>query len=263
MKAKRLYDCGHVQNIEVSWIRANCLPEMKKDVYKVSLSLCEKSFNCSVWLQSWQRQVVSMSVHYVMLFLSSASLDIHVRIPEFLTCTEQLQEWNQPRPKRVVVIPVVELSSRKNKLLKKEGDAFPVLSCYDPRPVSMRSADPQLIETLRVHLLTVNPPCALLQLLVPPVHVALHDHQYDGSNKYESTAVTLRVRCQSVPPEELQNACLACFQTFLLKQSCKVTRLELTRLERDTTRYAVVCSSSTPSQNHTATRESRCFKTYQ
>ena len=35
---KRLYDCGHVQNIEVGtsisyvWVRADCLLEMKKNV---------------------------------------------------------------------------------------------------------------------------------------------------------------------------------------------------------------------------------------
>lgn len=38
-KAKRIYDCGHVQNIQVCvyssflWIRADCVPEMKKILY--------------------------------------------------------------------------------------------------------------------------------------------------------------------------------------------------------------------------------------
>ena len=51
-KAKRLYECGHVQRIMVQtshslhWFRAECLPEMKKDiVYKVVLSISRKSFD--------------------------------------------------------------------------------------------------------------------------------------------------------------------------------------------------------------------------
>lgn len=50
-KARSLYDCGHVQNIEVGtstdacvWLRADCLPEMKKDiVYKILMSMSEKT----------------------------------------------------------------------------------------------------------------------------------------------------------------------------------------------------------------------------
>lgn len=36
------------------------------------------------------------------------------------------------------------------------------------------------LETMRVNLLAANSICALLQLLVPPVQVALHDHDYDA-----------------------------------------------------------------------------------
>ena len=42
------------------------------------------------------------------------------QLVDFLTCTEQLQKLNQPRLKRVNIIPVTELSSHKEKLLKKE-----------------------------------------------------------------------------------------------------------------------------------------------
>ena len=49
--AKKLFDCGHVQNIEIGtitthlWIRADCLSEMKKDiVYKILMLLPNKSY---------------------------------------------------------------------------------------------------------------------------------------------------------------------------------------------------------------------------
>ena len=193
-KAKRLYDCGHIQNIEVSTsgskvcIRASCLPEMKKDVYKVSLSLCENSFDIETAVCGCKagKGPKASCKHVGALCYAFAEFCKSGHLPDFLTCTEQLQKWNQPRPRKVEVIPV---SSRKNKLLKKQEDSFPVPSCYDPRPISMRSSDPQLIETLRVNLLAVDSHCALLQLLVPPVKVALHDHQY-GSHRNESTVLT-------------------------------------------------------------------------
>ena len=110
-------------------------------------------------------------------------------MPDFLTCTEQLQRWNQPRPKKLEVIPVVELGSRKDKILKKENQ-LPVPSRYDPRPSSMRHPNTALIESMRVSLLAINSPCVLLQLLVPPVEVALHDHTYVSSDVLEKLLET-------------------------------------------------------------------------
>ena len=42
------------------------------------------------------------------------------RMPDFLTCTEKLQSWNQPCPKKLDVIPVADLSLRKDKILRRE-----------------------------------------------------------------------------------------------------------------------------------------------
>ena len=46
----------------------------------------------------------------------------------------------------------------------------------------MRSPQPHLLEELRVKLLNGNSGSVLTQLLVPPVLVALHDHDYDAKN---------------------------------------------------------------------------------
>ena len=48
------------------------------------------------------------------------------RVQEFLTSTEKLQEWNQPRPKKLEIIPVAELSSRRGEILKEKK----TISCY-------------------------------------------------------------------------------------------------------------------------------------
>lgn len=109
-------------------------------------------------------------------------------LSDFVTCTEKLQEWNVPRPRKVDVVPVIELSSRKEKILKKKTRCHPVPSQYDPRPSSIQQIpDTSVTEKLRVDLLKTNSSCALLQLLVPPVSVALHDHNYICTNASTST----------------------------------------------------------------------------
>ena len=95
----------------------------------------------------------------------------------------KLQEWNRPRPRKVDVIPVLELGSRKDAILKKQAHC-PVPSQYDPRPCSMQSCDSSLIEKLRIDLVKYNPSCALLHLLSP------HDHNYtDNKPKPNSLSV--------------------------------------------------------------------------
>ena len=77
--AKYLFDCGHVQNIQIgqsttyTLVRANCLPEVKKDrVYNVFLSL-ERPLgillrpNVDAPLAKDRIPVVNMSVLFAML----------------------------------------------------------------------------------------------------------------------------------------------------------------------------------------------------
>ena len=68
------------------------------------------------------------------------------QVSDFLICTEKLQEWNVPRHRKVAIIPVLELGSCKEEILKKEMlTRCPVLLQYDPCP-SMQSPDTALLE---------------------------------------------------------------------------------------------------------------------
>ena len=40
------------------------------------------------------------------------------RQPEFLTCTQMLQEWNRPQFRNLEAMPVPELGSRMQEILK-------------------------------------------------------------------------------------------------------------------------------------------------
>jgi len=101
------------------------------------------------------------------------------KLPEFLTCTDRLQQWNKPRPKKVDPIPVAEFSKRKVDIVKK-GNKDLCISKFNPRPSSKQADNPSLLENLRVVLLGLTAPSALSQLLVAPEHVALHDHTYSS-----------------------------------------------------------------------------------
>ena len=112
--AKYLFDCGHVQNILIgqstayTLVRANCLPEMKKDrVYKVFLSLEATSWDIATaecgcpagkGPNASCKDVGALCYALVEFFKSG-------KMPDFLTCTQQLQEWNKPRPRKVEPIP--------------------------------------------------------------------------------------------------------------------------------------------------------------
>ena len=84
-------------------------------------------------------------------------------LPEFLTCTDQLQQWNRPRPKKLDIIPVANLTARRSELLIKES------------------------------LLSLEQHCAFLDILVPSVDKISHDHTYALPPMDEVTNMTVEV----------------------------------------------------------------------
>lgn len=118
-KAKGLFDCGHVQAIQVSfssshlWIRANCCPEMKKDVlYKVVMSLQINGYaidTAACGCKAGKGPRASCK-HVGALCYAFAEFCTFGKLPEFISSTQKLQEWNQPHPRRVDIIPVVDLT---------------------------------------------------------------------------------------------------------------------------------------------------------
>ena len=70
--------------------------------------------------------------------------------PEFLTCTDKLQTWNQPRPEKLQPIAVESLCQRKQELKppRKRSQTTRVASEFNPRPEFLKASDPQPIEQL-------------------------------------------------------------------------------------------------------------------
>ena len=132
--AKNLFNCGHVQNIQIgitashTSVKADCLSEMKKDrIYKILLSLDTSwdivSAECGCPIGKGPNascKHVGATCYALMEFCKSGNL------PDFLTCTERLQEWNKPRAHKIEPIPVLELTSRREKILHTKESPRPI-----------------------------------------------------------------------------------------------------------------------------------------
>ena len=79
-------------------------------------------------------------------------------LPELLTCTDLLQQWNRPRTRKVEPIPVEKLGDRRREFLPSKVRAKGSQMAYDPRPLHLRGVNMQAIDTLRCDLLHINKP---------------------------------------------------------------------------------------------------------
>ena len=123
-----LFNCGHVQDINVLFeekfciIQANCLPEMQKDcTYKLLLYLELNTFDivgAECGCPAGKGPSASCK-HIGALCYGLEEFSHFGHLPDFLTCTDQLQQWNCPRLKKLDPIPVSHLNSRRAEIQKQ------------------------------------------------------------------------------------------------------------------------------------------------
>ena len=188
--AMNLFRCGHLQQVEVLntsdtlWLQAYCLPKMKKDkTYKVKLSISHSKWEISAAKCRYPagKGPAATCKHigaFCYLFLSFCESST---IPKFFTCTQRLQEWNQPSAKKLDARPVVDLKEHKIKInvvnLNRRESSCTSTNC-DPRPLHLRTVDAKALDILRADLLNINRHSAFNCILVPCCKRALHDHTY-------------------------------------------------------------------------------------
>ena len=241
--AINLFRCGHVQNIEVSadesrlFMRAKCLPEMRKDrVYKLLLTMRKTTLDilsaeCGC---PGGKGPTATCKHIGALCYGFQNFCEQGSIPDFLTCTQQLHEWNRPRPRVVNPIPVEGIRAHQTSI-----SAPPKLprnpripNNFDPRPVKFRQSDPDALENLRTDLIAIGQPCALLSILIPSTKKALHDHTYclkvvggEQQKAHEVEKVYLREPCP-YNSDELKDMCKKVKKDLFVSQEERV-KIEL------------------------------------
>ena len=124
--AENLFRCGHVKNIKICrkndflFVKKSCIHEMRKDrVYELgvvigqrNMAILQAECGCPAG-----RGPSGSCKHIAALCYTLADFCRLGTLPEFLTCTDTLQEWNRPRPQRIDLIPVHELGARRRQLL--------------------------------------------------------------------------------------------------------------------------------------------------
>ena len=114
VSALNMFRCGHVHEVMLgydkhTYIQAKCWPEMKKDrIYKVVLCMDGDVFDvigakcgCPAGMGPCGSCKHIAAVCYALEEFSRFG-----QIPEFLTSTDKLQEWNKPRQKKLSIMPV-------------------------------------------------------------------------------------------------------------------------------------------------------------
>ena len=189
--AEKLFCCGHVQNIQVAQdtvdtflLHADCLPEMKKDrIYKINMKLDKKTFDvCGATYGCPAGKEPRASCKHIAATCHALQEFTKIkRVPDFQTCTDGLQTWNQPQPRKLDPIPVDNLHMRKKELMPPKTWSSQLTheaSVFDPRPPSLRLPDPRASKWLRCSLMALNQPCAFLHILVPDAQIIKHYHCY-------------------------------------------------------------------------------------
>lgn len=184
--ALNLFRCGHVQDINLQCdnmrirVKAKCLPEMRKDrVYILFLSLdtgtqdiVEAECGCPAG-----KGPSASCKHIGALCFALEEFSRVEQLPEFVTCTERLQEWNKCRPKKLDIIPVSDLTTRRCEILKKDVKGHSP-GTYDPRRPQYRKMKEETIDWFRCDLFSLKYSCAFLDILVPSLSAIHHDHTY-------------------------------------------------------------------------------------
>ena len=239
--AENLFCCGHVQQIEINssvqstlWIRASCLPEMKKDrIYKLKLAL---NSQCDVIVAECGcpagKAPHGSCKHIGALCYALAEFCKLGITPQFLTCTDRLQSWNKPRARKLYPIPVDELGSRRKELMKRNVSQQSSLVVFDPRPLALRQENHKRVEQLHCTLLNFTQPAGFLSILLPSVSKIQHDHTY--SAPFDAAASELETACRSEKGGMTEVLKSPYNEEFALLAEAEINRLCLSRDDRIT-----------------------------
>ena len=133
------------------YVIANCIPEMRKDrIYLLRMAVQCNGYDIVHDKCGYPARKGPHGSRKHTAALSFALVDFcrHGVLPEFLTCTDKLQQWNRPRDHHIDPIPVDQLGAHCSELVPWRKRATGSHMIYDPCPPSLRKPDQQALEDL-------------------------------------------------------------------------------------------------------------------
>ena len=146
-------------------IKCACLPEMKKDrLYKINVVLdssgdvTEASYDCAAGVGPHGSCKHISALCYTLEDYSKVK-----SLQSPVSCTSQLQQWNQPRKRKLEPCNVADISCVKHEHGKQKRPASSMV--YDPRPIEMQSTSHTKIASLRQKIIESGEDIGLIHLL--------------------------------------------------------------------------------------------------
>ena len=206
--AENLFRCGHVQHIKVAaddehvFIKSVCLPEMRKDrVYHIHTCLSKIGYdilNAECGCLAGSGPCASCKHIGALAYALTDFFQIKYASDGLPTCTDCLQQWNCPRGRKIEPIPVEHLGDRRRELMMPSKIRSQMI--YARQPQYREIDHDAALENLRCDLVSVNKPCALLNVLVPQLDKIHLDDTYCMA---KPTAVNYKETVAFCDPNEI------------------------------------------------------------
>ena len=172
----KLFKEGHIQKIYVCdsttsvYVKATCLPEMKKDrayslfvtIEKSSVNVSSAKCNCPAGKgPHGSCKHLAALCFAIEDFVKTRNIALQQGKE---ACTSVLQKWNQPRKRRLESRKVEDITFSSLPYEKTANSRFHYKS-YDPRPPKMRKTSKTDLEEFAQQLEDLPTSCGFLQLL--------------------------------------------------------------------------------------------------
>ncbi len=214
-KAYPLFKDGHVQSIKACTddqrctYKSICLPEMKKNItYSITLTvnringdILSAVCGCPAGLGP-----TGSCKHIAALCYALEEFSRIRTTNDYTACTSKLQEWNQPRKRKLdaEIVGDIKFVKLEHGKVKREATR----PWYDPRPPFLQRTTSQEISNFKKDLGSLKTPCAFLHVLPVDTPLPFPSTSLPPTPRSSREKVLVEMRTMEQPISLMQIAAL-------------------------------------------------------
>ena len=172
----KLFKEGHVQNILVSReeakfkVECRCLPEMKKDrIYNITVAISTETSNvdlaeCSCLAGRGPHGSCKHIAATLFALENFYTFYEEAKTEDEISCTSKLQQWNQPRKRRLDSQPSNDICFKVEEYGHKPCRVSK--DFFDPRPLNLQKATDEELQKFAENLQDLKISCGFLDIMV-------------------------------------------------------------------------------------------------